>query len=197
MTTKVDALECSFCGKREAEVTIVIPGPGVNICDECAESCEEIAGLAKARRLLGCEGSVFSARSVEAVQRTRSRTLAAAALLGGHAVLAGAFAAHGLRDHLDESFLAAFEVGVRYQMYHALALAAVAVAPAMPWDGRWTRWACRAWVCGVAIFSGSLYLLALTGARWWGAITPIGGVALVLGWAFLLIAALSNRRKLK
>ncbi len=101
------------------------------------------------------------------------------------AVVLGAFGAHGLKGRLTTEMLNAFEVGVRYQMYHALALLAVAWALS-----RWPRAEVTAagwlFVAGTIIFSGSLYLLSLTGVRWIGAITPIGGVAFLLGWLSLV-----------
>ena len=101
------------------------------------------------------------------------------------AVGLGAFAAHGLKGRLTTEMLNAFEVGVRYQMYHALALLAVAWALS-----RWPRAeiTVAGWlfIAGTIIFSGSLYLLSLTGVRWIGAITPIGGVAFLLGWLSLV-----------
>ena len=87
--------------------------------------------------------------------------------------------------------LAVFETAVRYQMYHALALLAVAWA-AQRWPGGLTQWAGWLLVAGILIFSGSLYVLVLTGPRWMGAITPIGGVALIAGWACLLLAAVRS-----
>lgn len=108
---------------------------------------------------------------------------------GGLAVALGAFGAHGLRSRLTPDLLATFETGVRYQMYHALALLAVGWAVT-----RWTRsafptYAGWLFVAGTILFSFSLYLLALTGARWLGAITPLGGVAFVAGWMCLALAA--------
>ncbi|MBI1317976.1 MAG: DUF423 domain-containing protein [Candidatus Hydrogenedens sp.] len=112
-----------------------------------------------------------------------------AAALGFSAVALGAFAAHGLKSRLSPEFLAIFEVGVRYQFYHALALLALSLAPAALWQSRLTPAAGWAWIVGVLIFSGSLYLLALTDTRWLGAITPIGGVAFLAGWLLLFLAA--------
>src|SRR3954469_22274189 len=89
---------------------------------------------------------------------------------------AGAFGAHALKTRLTPDLIAVFEVGVRYQMYHALGLFACAWA-ASRWPGALTASAGWLFVAGTVVFSGSLYLLALTGARWLGAITPIGGVA--------------------
>ena len=101
---------------------------------------------------------------------------------------AGAFGAHGLRGRLDPSALAIFETAARYQMYHALALFAVAWAVSR-WPGPWAPRAGWIFVVGTVIFSGSLYALALTGVRWLGAITPLGGVAFLAGWICLGIAA--------
>jgi uncharacterized membrane protein YgdD (TMEM256/DUF423 family) len=105
------------------------------------------------------------------------------------AVAGGAFGAHALRRRLDESLLAVFETGVRYQMYHALALLAVAWAMDR-WGGGLVAASGWLFVTGTVIFSGSLYLLALTGQRMFGAVTPIGGVAFLAGWLALLIGVL-------
>lgn len=110
-------------------------------------------------------------------------------LFSGLAVALGAFGAHALRERLDERMLANFETGARYQMYHALALLAVAWAVSrfpgsqLPVIAGWL------FVAGIVIFSGSLYLMALTGQRWLGAITPLGGVAFIAGWVCVLLAA--------
>jgi uncharacterized membrane protein YgdD (TMEM256/DUF423 family) len=109
--------------------------------------------------------------------------------LGALAVALGAFAAHGLRSALSAADLATFETGVRYQMYHALALLAVAWAVDR-WGGTTATFAGWAFVAGIVLFSGSLYLLVLTGPRWLGAVTPIGGVAFLLGWALLAWTAI-------
>ena len=99
-------------------------------------------------------------------------------------VAAGAFGAHGLKDRLSADMLATFEVGVRYQMYHAFALIAAAWAQAR-WPGSLATTAGWLFVAGTIVFSGSLYLLSLTGQRWLGAITPIGGLAFLAGWLCL------------
>lgn len=109
------------------------------------------------------------------------------ALSGGIAVAAGAFGAHALRARLGADLLAVFETAARYQMYHALALLAVA--------GALTRYPAAAalrtsgwlFLAGTVVFSGSLYLLALTGTRWLGAITPIGGLCFIVGWLALAL----------
>lgn len=107
-----------------------------------------------------------------------------AAIFGMFGVAAGAFGAHALKDRLSPSMLDVFETAARYQMYHALALFAVAWAVDR-WGGGPAVWAGWAFVVGILVFSGSLYVLSLTGIRWLGAITPIGGAAFLLGWALL------------
>jgi uncharacterized membrane protein YgdD (TMEM256/DUF423 family) len=115
--------------------------------------------------------------------------LALGSISGGLAVALGAFGAHVLKDRLAADLLANFETGVRYQMYHALALLAVAWAISRWPDPRLPAAAGWLFVAGTILFSGSLYLLALTGVRWLGAVTPLGGVAFVAGWACLLLTA--------
>jgi uncharacterized membrane protein YgdD (TMEM256/DUF423 family) len=105
-------------------------------------------------------------------------------LMGFLGVALGAFGAHALKSRLDADLLAAFEVGVRYQMYHALALLAVGWA-CTRWPGTMVTASGWLFVAGTVIFSGSLYALSLSGMRWLGAITPIGGVALLAGWLCL------------
>ena len=95
------------------------------------------------------------------------------------AVGLGAFGAHALKSRLEPDMLAAFEVGVRYQVYHALALLLLAALHG-PAKAAWC------FTVGVAFFSGSLYLLALTGVRKWGAVTPIGGLLFLAGWLIVL-----------
>ena len=102
-------------------------------------------------------------------------------------VAAGAFGAHALRGRLAPDYLAVFETAARYQMYHALALFAVAWAITR-WPGPLPVWAGWLFVAGTVVFSGSLYILALTGIRWWGAVTPLGGVAFLAGWLFLVLS---------
>jgi uncharacterized membrane protein YgdD (TMEM256/DUF423 family) len=108
------------------------------------------------------------------------------------AVAAGAFGAHALRARLAPDLLAVFETGARYQMYHALALLAVAWLAAARPGANSVVWAGGLFLLGTVVFSGSLYTLALTGQRWLGAITPLGGVAFLAGWACLAWAALSS-----
>lgn len=101
-------------------------------------------------------------------------------------VAAGAFGAHALRSPLTPELLAVFETAARYQMYHALGLLAVAWATSR-WPGALPVWAGWLFVAGTVLFSGSLYILSLTGIRWWGAVTPFGGVAFLIGWMCLVL----------
>lgn len=117
--------------------------------------------------------------------------LFAGALTAGIAVAAGAFGAHGLVDRVTPERLQTFETAVRYQMYHGLALFGLAMLYRhKPISSIKTS----AWlfVVGILIFSGSLYLLVLTDTPWLGAITPIGGVAFILGWIWLIRVAWSD-----
>ncbi|NND58967.1 MAG: DUF423 domain-containing protein [Gammaproteobacteria bacterium] len=111
------------------------------------------------------------------------------AIVGATGVLIGAFGAHGLRDRVSAELLAIFETGVRYQMYHGLALLAVAYAVTR-WPGTLPTVAGWSFLAGIVVFSGSLYLMTFTGLRWLGAITPIGGVCLIVGWICLALAPL-------
>jgi uncharacterized membrane protein YgdD (TMEM256/DUF423 family) len=112
----------------------------------------------------------------------------AGSLLACLAVALGAFAAHALKSRLSADMLAIFEVGVRYHMVHALALLAVAWAVSR-WPESSAGTAGWFFLAGIVIFSGSLYVLSLTEMRWLGAITPIGGVAFLIGWLILAWAA--------
>jgi uncharacterized membrane protein YgdD (TMEM256/DUF423 family) len=117
--------------------------------------------------------------------------LALGALFGMLAVAAGAFGAHALDSRLTPDRLDVFETAARYQMYHALALVGVAWASAaLAGSPSLTTTAGWLFVAGTFVFSGSLYLLALGGPRWLGAITPLGGLAFMAGWALLGLAAL-------
>lgn len=104
-------------------------------------------------------------------------------------VSAGAFGAHALRGKLSPDLLTTFETGARYQMYHALALLAVGVI-GLHTQSLAAKVAGTSFILGTILFSGSLYVLALSGVRWLGAITPFGGVAFLVGWIALAVAAL-------
>lgn len=109
------------------------------------------------------------------------------ALLGAVGVILGAFGAHALRSRLDPLDLEIFGTAVRYQMYHAFAM--LAAAWLLSRNAPWAASAAWALLAGVIIFSGSLYFLVATGQRWLGAVTPIGGLAMIAGWLCLAAAA--------
>lgn len=125
---------------------------------------------------------------------TARRLVTLAAISGFVAVVMGAFGAHGLKQiqpPLPEQRLIAFDTGVRYQMYHALALLATAwVATQM--SEKWARRAGAWFVIGTVLFSWSLYALVLLDQPWLGRVTPFGGLAFLVGWAFLAVAAISS-----
>ena len=110
-------------------------------------------------------------------------------IMGFLGVALGAFGAHGLKSRVSSEMLAVFETGVRYHMYHALALLAVGWAVSRNPIGVLNA-AGILFVAGIVLFSGSLYLMSLTGARWLGAITPLGGLAFLVGWIWLAVSAL-------
>ena len=114
---------------------------------------------------------------------------AAGAVMCGLGVLLGAFGAHGLRGRVTPEMLAVFETGVRYHLVHGLALLAVAWATTR-WPNTWISASGWLFVAGIVVFSGSLYLLSITGVRWLGAITPIGGLCFVAGWLILALSAM-------
>jgi uncharacterized membrane protein YgdD (TMEM256/DUF423 family) len=118
------------------------------------------------------------------VERTFLRLGALSAAI---AVAAGAFGAHALRSRLAPDLLQVFETGARYHMYHALGLLAVAWAAGRT-EAAGPRRAGWLFVLGTLLFSGSLYLMALTGARWLGAVTPLGGAAWIAGWTILALS---------
>lgn len=111
-----------------------------------------------------------------------------AAFFGFTGVALGAFAAHGLKNRLSAEYLAIFHTGVTYQLVHTLALLGVALlATQIP--GRLVTWAGASFAIGILLFSGSLYLLTLTGFGKLGIVTPFGGLAFLVGWLLLGLAA--------
>jgi uncharacterized membrane protein YgdD (TMEM256/DUF423 family) len=115
----------------------------------------------------------------------RNAILGAGALLAGLGVAFGAFGAHGLKGMLDAERLGWWQTAVQYQVWHGLALVALAAAPAER-----VRLPAALLGAGAVIFSFSLYLMALTNVRWLGAVTPLGGLAMIAGWALLAWRAL-------
>jgi uncharacterized membrane protein YgdD (TMEM256/DUF423 family) len=118
--------------------------------------------------------------------------LSIASILAGLSVALGAFASHGLKDKLTDRALEIFETATRYQMYHALALLLVGVLLLQNEVAQsWLNAAGYAFIAGIILFSGSLYALSFSGVKVLGAVTPIGGVAFMVGWGCLAIGALS------
>ncbi|MGZ4108520.1 MAG: DUF423 domain-containing protein [Actinomycetota bacterium] len=118
--------------------------------------------------------------------------LVIACVFGFLGVAFGAFGSHALRSRLTPERLGQFEIGVRYQLFHTFAVFAVFFLRAVAPDTTAASVAGIAFIAGVVVFSGSLYALALTGERRWGAVTPIGGVLLLIGWTALTWAALTG-----
>ena len=108
------------------------------------------------------------------------------------AVGLGAFGAHGLKDKLSADMLAVYRTGVDYHFYHALGLLALGMIAAHLPESDLVKWSGGLMAAGIVLFSGSLYLLALTGTRWLGAITPLGGAAWIVAWALLAAALLRS-----
>ncbi|MFS0727255.1 DUF423 domain-containing protein [Paenibacillus sp. 1P07SE] len=109
------------------------------------------------------------------------------------AVAFGAFGAHALEEQLSESMLATYETGVRYQMYHALGLILIGLLGDKAAGQQALAWAARLLHIGILVFSGSLYVLTLTGFSKLGMITPIGGVAFIAGWVMLIVAVTRSK----
>jgi len=121
-----------------------------------------------------------------------------AAFFAGLAVVLGAFGAHGLEKITpDENILHGFQTGVQYQMYHALALLATAIVYEKL-EPAWIKWAGNCFITGIILFSGSLYTLSFlkiqesSAVKFVGPVTPLGGIFFILGWLFLLIAAMKK-----
>jgi uncharacterized membrane protein YgdD (TMEM256/DUF423 family) len=111
------------------------------------------------------------------------------AILAGLGVALGAFGAHGLRNRVGPELIDVWKTGVLYHLIHALALLAVAT---LATQIAWPRAVAGCFIAGIALFSGSLYLLVLTNVRVLGAITPLGGVAFLIGWILLAVGATSK-----
>jgi uncharacterized membrane protein YgdD (TMEM256/DUF423 family) len=122
--------------------------------------------------------------------------LTLAAILGASGVAAGAFGTHSLRGQLSERAIEIFEVGTRYQMYHALALLAVAILlNNSPQPNKTLVVSGWLFITGILLFSGSLYALSLTNAINLGMITPLGGAALIAGWIALAVSSVESKEK--
>lgn len=117
--------------------------------------------------------------------------LLTASILLALAVAIGAFGAHGLKSHLSEAMLQTWKTGVEYHFYHALGLLLIGVlSVSMP--TQLLNWSALFLFAGIVLFSGSLYILAITGIKWIGAITPLGGICFIAGWLLLFMTVLKN-----
>jgi uncharacterized membrane protein YgdD (TMEM256/DUF423 family) len=115
-----------------------------------------------------------------------------AAVSGFLSVGLGAFGAHGLRDKLPANLMSAFETGVQYQFTHTLAVIFCCVLAYQFERAIWFQYAAVSFLLGILLFSGSLYGLALTGMKWLGPVTPLGGLMFLLGWALMLVAMVKH-----
>jgi uncharacterized membrane protein YgdD (TMEM256/DUF423 family) len=109
-----------------------------------------------------------------------------AGVSGAICMILASFGAHGLEKILDEHAIDVFNIGVRYQMLHTIAILAIAQLVKEDWLGKRVSLVCWLWLGGIIVFSGSLYLLAITGMKWLGMITPIGGTLFIAGWVALI-----------
>ena len=105
------------------------------------------------------------------------------------AVALGAFGAHGLQNKLTEQMLATYETGVKYHMMHALGLILIGIISRYTSGSVLINWSGWLICAGIVLFSGSLYLLSISGIRWLGAVTPLGGLSFLAGWLLLVVAA--------
>lgn len=113
-------------------------------------------------------------------------------LLGGInatlVVLLGAFGAHALKARLSVDMMAVYQTGIHYHLFHALGLLAVGLVAMQISDSAYLRWSGWLMLAGIVLFSGSLYLLSISGLRWLGAVTPFGGMAFIIAWVLFVIA---------
>ncbi|MUG66179.1 MULTISPECIES: DUF423 domain-containing protein [Paenibacillus] len=117
------------------------------------------------------------------------------AVLMALSVAIGAFGAHMLEDRIGADALAVYETGVHYHMIHGIAILITGLLAGVSGNSRGLFWVGTLFIVGTIIFSGSLYVLSISGIKWLGAITPIGGTAFIAGWIALMVSALSGRRQ--
>lgn len=120
------------------------------------------------------------------------KTIVTGSVFMALAVAFGAFGAHIVQDMLTPERFDVYQTGVEYHFYHALGILLLGVVSFNITDNRWLSWSAYSFITGIFIFSGSLYVLTLTDTGWLGAITPIGGVAFILGWIFLAVGVLAG-----
>lgn len=117
--------------------------------------------------------------------------LTLASVLLALAVAIGAFGAHGLKSHISEDMMQTYKTGVEYHFYHALGLLLIGVL-SVSVPSSLLNWSAILLIAGIILFSGSLYVLAITGIKWLGAITPLGGLSFIAGWILLMLAVWKN-----
>ncbi|HSO85288.1 MAG TPA: DUF423 domain-containing protein [Draconibacterium sp.] len=117
--------------------------------------------------------------------------LMTASVLLALAVAIGAFGAHGLKSHLSAEMIQIYKTGVEYHFYHGLGLLLIGVI-AISFPSEYLKWSAIFLTVGIILFSGSLYILSITGIKWLGAITPFGGLSFIAGWVLLFVAVLKN-----
>ena len=108
-------------------------------------------------------------------------------------VMLGAFGAHGLKARLSVDMLAVYQTGVHYHLFHALGLLVVGLVATQISDSTYLRWSGWLMLVGIVLFSGSLYVLSVTGLRWLGAITPFGGISFIIAWVLFVAAVIKSR----
>ena len=124
------------------------------------------------------------------ISQTDKWFLALGAANAGTAVVLGAFGAHALKDRLSPKMMSVYHTGSQYHLYHALGLMLVGVVALQLPESGLTQWSGWLMLTGTALFSGSLYLLAITGKGWLGAVTPVGGLSLISAWVLLAAGVL-------
>ncbi len=122
----------------------------------------------------------------------RNQCIIIAAISGAIAVMIGAFGAHGLEGTISDEMLEVYKTGVLYHLIHAVALLGLALASDSIWKSKWAGRIALAWLIGIVLFSGSLYILAITDIGILGAITPIGGIAFIAGWVMVTLLRTSE-----
>jgi uncharacterized membrane protein YgdD (TMEM256/DUF423 family) len=107
-------------------------------------------------------------------------------------VLLGAFGAHGLKARMTAEMLAVYQTGVHYHLFHALGLLAVGLVVTQISDSAYLRWSGWLMLAGIVLFSGSLYVLSVSGLRWLGMVTPFGGISFIVAWILFVVAIVKS-----
>lgn len=143
--------------------------------------------------MLNIQVSNVICKSEKELNEVQRMFIAWGAVLMALSVAFGAFGAHMLEARIGTDALAVYETGIRYHMIHGIAILITGLLAGVSGNSKGLYWAGSLFIIGTIIFSGSLYILSITGIKWLGAITPIGGVAFIAGWIVLLLSALARR----